>query len=85
LAKGFTLQNGILAIWVPFIAADLGNFFGGIASGYLIRIGWSLGAARKALVVFGGFGVLLLIATIFTDNLYWITPPISSSVAQLPR
>src|SRR6202040_2813597 len=32
-----------------------------------------LGKARKALVVFGGVGVLLLIPTIFTVNLYWIT------------
>jgi len=58
---------------VPFLAADLGNFFGGGVSGYLIRRGWSLGAARKALVVFGGVGVLLLIPTIFTVNLYLIT------------
>jgi ACS family hexuronate transporter-like MFS transporter len=56
-----------------FLAADLGNFFGGAASGYLIRRGWPLGAARKALVVFGGVGVTLLIPTIFTRNLYVIT------------
>ena len=35
--------------------------------------GWSLGAARKAVVVFGGFGVTLLIPTIFTVNLAAIT------------
>src|SRR5205807_229213 len=73
VAKGFSLKSGILAVWVPFISADLGNFFGGIASGWLIKRGWSLGAARKALVVFGGVGVLLLIPTIFTVNLYLIT------------
>jgi len=73
VAKGFSLKSGILAVWVPFISADLGNFFGGIASGWLIKRGWSLGAARKALVIFGGFGVLLLIPTIFTYNLYAIT------------
>jgi MFS transporter, ACS family, hexuronate transporter len=39
----------------------------------LIRRGWSVGAARKALVVFGGVGVMLLIPTIFTRNLYVIT------------
>jgi ACS family hexuronate transporter-like MFS transporter len=70
VAKGISLKSGLLAVWVPFLAADLGNFFGGGASGYLIRRGWSLGAARKALVVFGGVGVLLLIPTIFTVNLY---------------
>src|SRR5438093_899613 len=72
VAKGISLKSGLLAVWVPFLAADLGNFFGGGVSGYLIRRGWSLGAARKALVVFGGVGVLLLIPTIFTVNLYLI-------------
>jgi ACS family hexuronate transporter-like MFS transporter len=73
VAKGISLKSGLLAVWVPFLAADLGNFFGGGVSGYLIRRGWPLGAARKALVVFGGVGVLLLIPTIFTVNLYLIT------------
>src|SRR5436853_6322813 len=72
VAKGISLKSGLLAVWVPFLAADLGNFFGGGVSGYLIRRGWSLGAARRALVVFGGVGVLLLIPTIFTVNLYLI-------------
>jgi MFS transporter, ACS family, aldohexuronate transporter len=73
IAKGISLRSGLIAVWVPFLAADLGNFFGGGVSGYLIRRGWSLGAARKALVVFGGFGVMLLIPTIFTVKLYLIT------------
>jgi MFS transporter, ACS family, hexuronate transporter len=60
-------------VWIPFLAADLGNFFGGIASGFLIRRGWAVGSARKALVVFGGIGVTLLIPTIFTRDLYLIT------------
>ncbi|PYR23467.1 MAG: MFS transporter [Acidobacteria bacterium] len=54
-------------------AADLGNFFGGGVSGHLIKQGWSLGEARKAVVVFGGIGVTLLIPTIFTTNLFLIT------------
>ena len=73
VAKGISLKSGLIAVWVPFIAADLGNFFGGASSGFLIKRGWSLGAARKALVVFGGFGVTLLIPTIFTMNLVAIT------------
>src|ERR1700730_14778871 len=73
VAKGISLKSGLIAVWIPFLAADLGNFFGGGMSGYLIRRGWSLGAARKALVVFGGVGVMLLIPTIFTVNLYLIT------------
>jgi|SRR6185369_3211442 len=73
VAKGISLKSGLIAVWIPFIAADLGNFFGGGVSGFLIKRGWSLGAARKAVVIFGGFGVLLLIPTIFTANLYFIT------------
>lgn len=73
VAKGIDLRSGLLAVWVPFIAADLGNFFGGIASGRLIQRGWSLGNARKAVVVFGGIGVTMLIPTVWTTNLYAIT------------
>jgi len=73
VAKGIPLKSGLIAVWVPFIAADLGNFFGGGISGFLIKRGWSLGAARKSMVIFGGIGVLLLIPTLFTVNLYLIT------------
>jgi ACS family hexuronate transporter-like MFS transporter len=73
VAKGIALKSGLIAIWIPFIAADLGNFFSGWLSGLLIKRWWSVGKARKALVVFGGFGVTLLIPTIFTANLYWLT------------
>jgi len=73
VAKGISLQSGLIAVWVPFIAADLGNFFGGGASGYLIKRGWTVGAARKALVIFGALGVLLLIPTILTVKLWIIT------------
>jgi ACS family hexuronate transporter-like MFS transporter len=69
VAKGIRLEEGIFAFWIPFIAADLGNFFGGWLSGHLIKRGWSVGAARKALVVFGGLGVTVLIPTVFTTNL----------------
>jgi len=72
VAKGVPIKSGLLAVWVPFIASDLGNFFGGAASGYLIKRGWTLGAARKTLVVFGGVGVLSLIPTIFVDKLWMI-------------
>lgn len=73
VAKGIELRSSLVAVWVPFIAADLGNFFGGWLSGHLIRRGWSLGAARKAVVVFGGAGTLLLIPTIVTTRVGLIT------------
>jgi ACS family hexuronate transporter-like MFS transporter len=73
VAKGIELKSGLIAVWIPFIAADLGNFFGGAVSGYLIKRGWSVMAARKAVIVFGGIGVMLLIPTVLTTNLYAIT------------
>lgn len=73
VAKGIELKSNLIAMWVPFIAADAGNFFGGWISGHLIRRGWSLGAARKAVVVFGGIGTLLLIPTIATTHVDVIT------------
>jgi ACS family hexuronate transporter-like MFS transporter len=72
VAKGIELKSGLIAVWIPFLAADLGNFFGGALSGHLIKRGWKVGAARKALVVFGGIGVTMLIPTIFTTDLYLI-------------
>ena len=42
-------------------------------SGQLIRRGWSVGKARKAIVVFGAVGMTLLIATVFTANLAVLT------------
>jgi MFS transporter, ACS family, hexuronate transporter len=73
VAKGIPLKSGLIAVWIPFIAADFGNFFGGGVSGFLVKRGWSLGSARKSLVIFGGIGVLLLIPTLFTVKLYLIT------------
>jgi len=72
LAKGINLRSSLTAIWIPFVAADAGNLFGGAISGYLIKQGWPLGRARKAVIVFGGIGVLALIPTVFTTNLYAI-------------
>jgi len=73
VAKGISLKSGLIAVWIPFIAADLGNFFGGAVSGYLIKRGWSVGASRKSMVILGGFGVMLLIPTVFTVNLQLLT------------
>ena len=69
VSKGFNPEQGLLAFWIPFVAADLGNFFGGGVSSWLIRRGWPVIKARKAVVVFGGFGMTLLIPTIFTSSL----------------
>jgi len=68
VAKGYRLEESLAGFWVPFLAADLGNFFGGGVSSALIRRGWSVGAARKAIAVFGAVGMLLLIPTVWTTS-----------------
>ncbi len=46
--RGFTIvEMGMLA-WMPYLSADLGAIFGGLYSGYLIKRGWSVLAARSA-------------------------------------
>jgi len=72
-AKGISLKSGLIAVWLPFLATDLGNFFGGAMSGFLIKRRWSVGNARKAIVVFGGVGMMLLIPTVFTVKLWMLT------------
>ena len=72
VAKGIELKSGLIGLWIPFIGADLGSYFAGWFSGYLIRRGLSLGWARKVPVIYGGIGMTLLIFTIFTTNLYVI-------------
>jgi ACS family hexuronate transporter-like MFS transporter len=69
VTKGINPEQALLAFWIPFVAADLGNFFGGGVSSWLIRRGWPVIKARKAVVVFGGLGMTLLIPTIFTSSL----------------
>jgi ACS family hexuronate transporter-like MFS transporter len=70
LTKGINPEQALLAFWIPFVAADLGNFFGGGMSSWLIRRGWPVIKARKAVVVFGGLGMTLLIPTVFTSSLF---------------
>jgi len=68
VAKGFKLEETAAGFWVPFLAADLGNFFGGGFSSHLIRLGWSVGRARRFVIVGGGLGVLALIPAAFLSS-----------------
>ena len=72
VAKGIELRSNLIAVVIPFVAADLGSFAWGWFSGFLIRRGMSLGAARKVPIVVGGIGMTLLIPTIFTTNPHMI-------------
>jgi len=69
VSRGFSMEQGLLAFWVPFIAADAGNFFGGGVSSWLIARGWSVGVARKAIGVMGAVGMTMLVPTLWVDSL----------------
>jgi ACS family hexuronate transporter-like MFS transporter len=68
VSRGYRLEESLLAFWVPFLAADLGNFAGGGISSYLIARGWSVGWARKIVVLVGGLGMTLLAPTVWIDS-----------------
>jgi ACS family hexuronate transporter-like MFS transporter len=73
VARGFKLEESLLAFWVPFVAADAGNFIGGGASSVLIRRGMAVGKARKWVVATGGIGMSCLMITVFLHSLVWLT------------
>jgi ACS family hexuronate transporter-like MFS transporter len=60
VARGFRLETSLLAFWVPFVAADAGNFLGGGVSSYLIGRGMAVGTARKIVIAVGGLGMSTL-------------------------
>jgi ACS family hexuronate transporter-like MFS transporter len=69
-ARGFRLEQTLLAFWVPFVAADAGNFIGGGISSALIRRGLSIGAARKWVFAVGGIGMSCLMLTLLIHDLW---------------
>jgi ACS family hexuronate transporter-like MFS transporter len=60
VSKGFKLETTLLGFWIPFLAADLGNFFGGGLSSWLIKRGWPVLRARKLVIGVCGVGMSLL-------------------------
>lgn len=72
VSKGFALSDTLLGFWVPFLAADIGNFAGGGISSWLVKRGWDVVAARKLVIVTGGIGMTLLAGAAFTSSLPWL-------------
>ncbi len=72
VSKGFKLEESVLGFWVPFIAADLGNFFGGGLSSYWIGRGWPVGRSRRAVILILAPSMLLLIPAAFTSSYFLI-------------
>ncbi len=46
-ARGFDLRRIALFAWIPFVAADVGNFTGGLLAAFLVRRGYGVIAVRK--------------------------------------
>ena len=68
VSKGFKLENTMIGFGIPYVAADLGNFFGGGFSSELIRRGWPVLRARKFVIVLGTLGMALLIPAVYTSQ-----------------
>jgi len=72
LSKGFRIEQSILGIWAPFVAADLGNLFGGALSSYWISRGWPVGKARRGVLLIFGPSMLVLIPAAFLSDYVWL-------------
>jgi ACS family hexuronate transporter-like MFS transporter len=73
VSRGFALEDSLLAFWVPFLAADCGNFAGGGISSALIKRGWSVGAARKLVIVVSAIAMTFLIPAAYSTSLGGLT------------
>jgi MFS transporter, ACS family, hexuronate transporter len=70
VSRGFSLETSLLAFWIPFLAADIGNFLGGGVSSALIKRGMPVGAARKWVIAVGGAAMSLLGASVWMTDLF---------------
>lgn len=57
-ARGFSLKSIALFAWIPFVAADIGNFTGGWISGFYVRRGIPVIRARKAVCAVSAIPIL---------------------------
>ena len=69
-ARGFGLKRIALFAWIPFVAADLGNFTGGLISGYCIRRGVSVVRARTWVCAVSCLPILAGIPAARVHNVY---------------
>jgi ACS family hexuronate transporter-like MFS transporter len=69
-ARGFSLKQIGAFVWIPFLAADIGNFTGGFASGFLIKRGMPVIRARKWICVLSSIPILAGIPAALTGSAY---------------
>ncbi|MBV9300809.1 MAG: MFS transporter [Acidobacteriaceae bacterium] len=66
--RGFSLKQIAIFAWIPFVAADLGNFAGGLASGALVKRGIPVMRARKWVCVISCIPLLAGIPAALISN-----------------
>jgi MFS transporter, ACS family, hexuronate transporter len=69
-ARGFSIRQIALSAWIPFVAADIGNFTGGWISGYCIRRGFSVVRARTWVCIVSCVPILAGIPVARVNNPY---------------
>jgi MFS transporter, ACS family, hexuronate transporter len=69
-ARGFSLKQIGAFAWIPFLASDIGNFTGGLASGFLIKRGMAVIRARKWICVLSSAPILAGIPAALTHSPY---------------
>jgi ACS family hexuronate transporter-like MFS transporter len=67
-ARGFSLKQIAAFVWIPFVASALGNYTGGVGSGFLIRRGMPVIRARKWVCVVSSIPILAGIPAALTDS-----------------
>lgn len=79
-ARGFSLKEIAAFAWIPFVAADIGNFTGGIVSAFFIKRGMVAVRARKWVCVISCLPILSGIPAAMTKNAYVAIALISIAV-----
>jgi ACS family hexuronate transporter-like MFS transporter len=68
--RGFSLKQIAIFTWIPFVAADLGNFAGGLTSGALVKRGMPVLRARKWVCVVSSLPILAGIPAVLAVSPY---------------
>ena len=68
VSKGYRLEDTLVGFWVPFVGADLGNFFGGGLSSYFIRRGRPVLQGRRLAFLICAPGMLAMLAVTVLNN-----------------
>ena len=66
--RGFSLKEIGAFAWIPFLAADLGNFTGGFLTGYFIKRGMPVVRSRKLVCILSSIPMIAGIPAAMTHS-----------------